>query len=282
MVQQGILFVALFLGAKDDAPRRSPPPLVPAAGTMTMPDVVRALDFIIARQNADGSFGESNRLATTAICGMAMLSAGSTPEHGEFASQVSGALRFVVQYQSEGGLFFHENSSSPMHNHGYALLFVTQCYGMTEASEDLRIAITRGIRATVLSQHPNGGFGYYASNKSPGDLGRRGLFNVGADETSVTVTQLQALRAARNVGFGVPIHVIELVRKYLVACQETETGAFIYSLEGFYGKRIRSTSFAITAALLCVLQSTGEYSGERVNRAVDWGAGFSPHLLLLS
>ena len=51
----------------------------------------------------------------------------------------------------------------------------------------------------------------------------------GFDEGSVTITQMQGLRAARNAGIAVPAKVIDNAKKYLEECT-TEDGGVIYSL----------------------------------------------------
>jgi hypothetical protein len=75
----------------------------------------------------------------------------------------------------------------------------------------------------------------------------------GGDEGSVTVTQIQGLRAANNAGFSVPKGTIEEAVRYLERCKTPE-GGICYSL-GSGG----DTRLAISAAAIATLYNAGEY-----------------------
>ena len=79
-----------------------------------------------------------------------------------------------------------------MHGHGFALMFLASVYGMI-TKESLRQQVGDAIRkaVTLTSQGQSGAGGW---TYIPGT----------GDEGSVTVTQVQALRAAHNAGFLVP------------------------------------------------------------------------------
>ncbi len=79
------------------------------------------------------------------------------------------------------------------------------------------------------------------------------IFPVAGDEGSVTVTQVQALRAAHNAGFLVPRAVIEESVKYLERCRTTE-GGIEYSLRSGSGPRL-----AISAAAVATLYNAGQF-----------------------
>ena len=73
------------------------------------------------------------------------------------------------------------------------------------------------------------------------------------DEGSVTVTQLQALRACRNVGIKVPREVIAKAVKYLKDCQNADGGiSYSYSSRG-------SSRPAIAAAAIACFYAAGIY-----------------------
>jgi hypothetical protein len=103
----------------------------------------------------------------------------------------------------------------------------------------------------------------------------------------VTVTQVQALRAAHNAGFLVPRAVIEESISYLDKCRTPE-GGIRYSLFSGGGPRL-----AISAAAIATLYNAGQFDGEiatdclkyvwdqfRANEGWDKGAGhaFYTHL----
>jgi hypothetical protein len=72
----------------------------------------------------------------------------------------------------------------------------------------------------------------------------------------VTVTQIQALRAAQNAGFTVPKGTIEGAIKYLEACRTPE-GGIQYAYQSPTGPRL-----AISAAAIATLYNAGEYDSK--------------------
>ena len=91
-----------------------------------------------------------------------------------------------------------QDSGKPMHGHGFALMFLASRLrddhqGVAPPARSAT-AIRKAVTLTSQGQSAAGGWTYI-----PG----------AGDEGSVTVTQVQALRAAHNAGFLVPRAVIE-------------------------------------------------------------------------
>jgi uncharacterized protein YfaS (alpha-2-macroglobulin family) len=129
----------------------------------------------------------------------------------------------------------------PMHGHGFALLFLASVYGMI-TKESLRRqvgdAVRKAVTLTSQGQSSAGGWTY-----TPGT----------GDEGSVTVTQVQALRAAQNAGFLVPKAVIDEAASYLEKCR-TREGGIQYSLGSGGGPRL-----PISAAAVATLYNAGQF-----------------------
>jgi hypothetical protein len=142
-----------------------------------------------------------------------------------------------------------------MHGHGFALMFLASVYGM-ETKESLRKrtkeVVAAGINLTATGQSGAGGWTYI-----PGS----------GDEGSVTVTQVQALRAANNSGIQVPRGTIENAVRYIERCSTPE-GGIVYSLGSGGGPRL-----AISAAAVATLYNAGEYDSPVAKRCLDyvWG-----------
>ncbi len=108
-------------------------------------------------------------------------------------------MEFLVRCATPTGLITgpSQDSGQPMHGHGFALMFLASVYGMI-TKESLRRQVGETMRKAVTltsqGQSQRGGWTYI-----PG----------GGDEGSVTVTQVQASRAAQNSGFLVPKAVID-------------------------------------------------------------------------
>jgi hypothetical protein len=134
-----------------------------------------------------------------------------------------------------------QDSGQPMHGHGFALMFLASVYGMiTKDSLRKQVAetIRKAVQLTSQGQSAQGGWTYI-----PG----------AGDEGSVTVTQVQALRAAQNAGFLVPKSVIEEAGNYLEKCRTPE-GGIQYSLLSGGGSRL-----PISAAAVATLYNAGQF-----------------------
>src|SRR5262249_18919317 len=73
----------------------------PAAPPPAEPDVRRPLDWLIAAQNDDGSWGDGMKdphpdVATTARAGRALVRLGHTGSHGQYQEHTRGAVPYVA------------------------------------------------------------------------------------------------------------------------------------------------------------------------------------------
>jgi hypothetical protein len=141
-----------------------------------------------------------------------------------------------------------------MHGQGYALLALTQAYGMVGADEvrreRLRSAIERGVALIEACQGETGGWYYDPRRVAP-------------HEGSITVCMIQALRAARDAGFAVDTAVIDRAMEYMRQSQHPETGRFRYAIND------PKTSWALTAAALSTLNALGDYGSDVLMRGFE-------------
>jgi hypothetical protein len=251
--------------------------VAPARGNDKL-DIAGGLRWLAGKQGPDGSWGDRDKLALTGMSGLALLASGSTPTRGPYAGQISKAIAFVLSCQADGKAFTHRSSGySEIHNHGYALLFLTQAYGEGGVLDaQLRVAIEQGINATVNSQLDNGGFPYFLYQRGPPPA-FRDMWKT--DEASTTISQIQALRGARNAGFQVPRQALERAADYVARSQHTETGGFVYSITPVRVSMVPGSdrpTFAITAAATAVLHALGTYDGPIVDRGIAYVEAFMP------
>jgi hypothetical protein len=190
------------------------------------------------------SEGEAH-VGVSALAGLAFLAGGHVPGRGEFAPVVQRTIEGLIRTAGEDGYF--TQSGTRMYSHGFATLFLAQALGM-DRRPDLKPAVQNAVDLIVSAQNHQGGWRY---NPFVSDA-----------DLSVTVTQLQALRAARDVGVTVPKSTIDRAVAYLNRSRIGYDnwggeGAFYYKIEG-RGARSK-TSFAVNAAALTALTSAGEY-----------------------
>lgn len=210
--------------------------------------VNRGLEYLVSQQLKNGSIGkdENTQVATTAFSGMAFLSEGSTPREGKYSKNLKGCVNFILDKQKANGLL--SDGSHATYEHGFALLFLCEVYGQSEKDADIKDAITRGIRLLTFSQDQKDGGWRYDIPCHDSDL-------------SVTVCQIMALRAAKNVGFKVPVNVINKSIDYVKRLQNDD-GSFSYMKGVGHGE-----GFARTASALVALHSVGIYEGPIVDKA---------------
>lgn len=177
--------------------------------------VDRGLTALAKLQDASGAIGESAGI--TALGGMALLSGGHTPVRGQYAANCLKALRYVIARQDRTTGYLG-NDFGNMYGHGFATLFLAECYGM-EPSEPVRRALEAAIDLIHRSQNSEGGWRY---QPMPIDA-----------DISVTICQVMALRAAWNVGVGGKPSVDASARAiaYVRRCA-TGAGGFSYTATG--------------------------------------------------
>jgi Squalene-hopene cyclase C-terminal domain len=178
----------------------------------------------------------------TALCGMAFLAGGNLPDRGRHAEVVDRTVGYVCRTAQENG--FLTDSGERMYGHAFATLFLAEVYGMAQ-HEAAKGTLERAVNLIVDSQNQHGGWRYNAFDRET--------------DLSVTVCQVQALRAARNIGIRVPKETIDRAITYV---QESRVeagrhrGLFYYKIHGrsAYSK---PDEYAINAAALTALSSAG-------------------------
>jgi hypothetical protein len=218
--------------------------------------VNKGLDWLAKAQVRDGHWeagGGAYPVAMTGMSGVALLMEGSTLRQGKYADNLRRATDWLMNVTQRNGLISPLNGLGRgyMHDHGYALLFLAMVFGEEEDNDrrrHLADVLTRAVDFTGKAQTPRGGWGYTSS----ADTG-------GFDEGSVTVTQVQALRACRNAGIVVPKEIIDKGLKYLKDCT-TANGAVTYTISGG-GERP-----ALTAAAIACAFNAGDYESPLVKR----------------
>jgi hypothetical protein len=199
---------------------------------------------------------EQGHPGVTAFAGLAFLAAGHVPGRGSHASVVENAVDYLLacaeghDYMVDGG--------SRMYGHAFATLFLSQVHGMTlHRREEVYNQLRGSVAHIVRSQNRHGAWRYFPGSEEA--------------DISVTVCQVQALRAAKNVGVQVPKVVIDRVIQYVDDSRirsGTHACAFYYKI---YGRAAHTkTSFAINAAAVTTLHSSGVYDPRRYKGAIEY------------
>lgn len=223
--------------------------------------IQRGLSYLASRQHADGTFGGGayrDNVAVISMAGLAMISGGSTPNRGPYGAQVALCLDYVLSNVRESGFIASPNyiHQTGMYGHGFATLFLAECHGMTQR-RDIREKLGKATKLIVNSQNDQGGW-RYAPQREP------------VADTSVSSSQVMALRAARNTGIFVPKETIDRALRFFKDAQNPD-GGFKYMLvpEG-------ESLFPRSAASVVSFYSLGVYEGPEVTKGLNYVMQFKP------
>jgi hypothetical protein len=233
------------------------------------PTVDKALQYLVKQQFKDGHWGANGDqypVSMTGLTGIAMLMEGSTIREGKYATNIRRAADWLMERSMKGnnrdGLIGNPDHPTEtgryMYGHGFATLFLAMTYGDEEdreRREKMKDILTRSVKYIAAAQSTQGGW-FYTSKVDGHDQ----------DEGSVTITQIQPLRACRNAGIPVPKQVIKKGYDYLKN-STTQRGGVVYSLSrGGGGAPLGGERPALTAAAIACLFSAGEYKDELVKK----------------
>jgi len=246
-------------------------------------NIEMGLQWLAKSQYRDGHWdapGGAHPIPMTGLAGMAMLSEGSTMAQGKYAKNIENAVEYLLgRVQKKTGLIGrpddpHEQQRY-MYGHGFATMFLACVYGEEPDNarrQELERVLTNAVQFIGKAQTNLGGWGY-VSAADGSDF----------DEGSVTVTQLQALRAAKNAGIPVPKEVIDKAGEYLrkssvISSRNSsnklaEEAGVTYSLRGGGGGGVRPP---LTAAGICCMFSSGEYSNELALKWLNYCQKYIP------
>lgn len=231
--------------------------------------VRKGLDYLKKQQFKDGHWGangDNYPVSMTGLAGLAMLMEGSNVREGPYSQQIRKAADWCMERSmranNRDGLIGNPDHPTEtgryMYGHGFATLFLACVYGDEEdreRREKLKDILTRACKYIANAQSTQGGW-FYTSKVDGHDQ----------DEGSVTVTQMQALRACKNAGIPVNKEVMRKGYMYLKN-STTPNGGVVYSLgRGGVGAPAGGERPALTAAAIACLFSAGEYKDELVKK----------------
>lgn len=187
----------------------------------------KGLAWLAAQQPATGEWqnGQSGP-GVTGICTMAFLASGEDANFGKYSANIRRALVSILEKQDPKTGYIPES----MYHHGFAMLALSEAYGMVDESRlqeggkpsrSLAKALNLAIRAAATSQKKSrvGGWRYSPDSADA--------------DTSVTGAMLMGLMAARNAGLEVPEDVLQTAMNYMRRSTSSD-GSVAYS-GGFGG-----------------------------------------------
>ena len=227
----------------------------------------RGLNWLAKRQilngrnkGAFGQGGYAGGVAVSSLAGLALMCSGSPPGQGPFGKNIDRCSEFVTSNVQESGYISMPSfGQDNMYGHGFATLFLSEVYGMSDRGDlDATVGdkLRSAVKLLITCQNDAGGWRYQPI-KSDADL-------------SITICQIMALRAARDAGIHVPDEVRNKCIEYVKKSQNSD-GGFRYQITSGGG-----STFPLTAAGVVSLYSAGIYDGEAVEKALKWLMKYVP------
>jgi hypothetical protein len=213
---------------------------------------------------------------------MCLLMEGSTIREGKYKDNIRRAVEWLMARSMPNGMIGNPNipgeAGRYMYGHGYAMLFLASVYGEEEDGDrrkKLEDILVRAAKFSRDAQTKRDSTRFKGKDgKGMQKLGGWGYISAADgnnfDEGSVTITQVQALRAAKNAGIAVPVDAIQEAVNYLREStndqgfeDKAQPAGVIYSLAGGGGGEGRP---ALTAAAVSCGFSAGEYNSPIVKK----------------
>jgi len=241
--------------AQDDPEKTAAQLITPA----TEQSIEQGLTWLAGRQRDDGALGGGSyrgNVAVTALAGLAFMSGGSTPGRGPYGAEVGCCVDYILANTQQSGFVIAPGSPShgPMYGHGFAAMFLAECYGMSKRPE-LREKLAAAVKLIINTQNKDGGWRYQPQRHDA--------------DISVTICQVMALRAAKNAGLHVPKETIDRCIDYVKRSQNAD-GGFAYMIQG------GESAFPRSAAGVVALYSAGVYEGPEIAKGLEYLDRFRP------
>jgi hypothetical protein len=208
----------------------------------------KALQWLAAKQNQDGSWsdgGYAHNTAVTAFALLAFMSQGHLPNAGQYGPEVAKGARFLISCSRPEDGYLVGGRGGNMYCHAMATLALAELWGSTR-NDEIKPVLKKAVDLIIRCQSNEGGWRY-----SPQPYGA---------DISITVMQVMALRAANNAGLKVPKETMDKALDYIDRCYNKGVGGFSYQQGG------GAPGFARTAAGLCILFLT---EGDRKREGAD-------------
>jgi hypothetical protein len=156
--------------------------------------VVRALQWLKANQNPDGSWGGHYRPTMTGLALLTFLAHGDRQDSPEYGETVLKGVQWLMETGKKNkGKLANEHVE---YQHAIATYALAEDYALTQIG-DLLTVLEGAVQLIVSSQAPNGSWDYGYNSKGRDDPKRPG------GDTSITGWNVQALKAAHLAGVKV-------------------------------------------------------------------------------
>lgn len=233
----------------------------PSRAPLRPPEVTNAIErgiesglkYLARQQQRNGSFGNRCSTAMTSLAGLCFLSSGSTPTRGPYAENLQKITEHILNRCVTSYGLLAAGDWRPMYGHAFTMTYLAHIFGQepdTRKRERIRTVLRNAVQLTVRAQSADGGWSYEP--------------NYSQDEGTLTVTQLQGLRACRDAGIYVPRRVVDNAVRYIENSTNPDGGV---RYRTSYGQEVRPGT---TCAAVVALWNAGRYEDQLLKRIVGY------------
>lgn len=229
--------------------------------------VRKTLKWLKAKQNKDGSWGETHKAGMTGLALLAYLGHCETPESPAYGETVLKGMTCLMELAERNNApfdgVFSENPgvAKSTYEHGIATYAMGELYAFSKLGAKpvpgLRESFERGTLLIINKQAANGAWGYKDGI---------GYDPYGGNDLSVTGWQYQALKAAQHTGLKISglQGAVKKVESYLESKQTADGGFGVASRSSHYNQ------WNLTGAALLGLQTLGAGNAGKINKGIRW------------
>jgi hypothetical protein len=188
--------------------------------------VSASLEWLKGKQNADGSWGRSNKAAMTGLALLCYLGRCETPESPFYGDNVMKGILFLIETQKANPHKMFSQATkgnAPAYEHGIATYALGEMYTLarlgSKSLPGMRESFEQGVKIIIDNQGKHGSWVY--------DTDKGSYLKEGREDLSVAGWQFQALKAAKNTSLKIEgLHsAISKMTDYLEA-KQTKDGGF--------------------------------------------------------
>lgn len=213
--------------------------------------VRRALEWLRLNQNAEGSWGTSDREAMSGLALLTFLAHGETTASEKYGETVRHAIQYLLARQNDAGEFAKIDTTAGTYAQAICVYALSEAYGMTRILA-LKAPMEKGVAVLIQGQQAQGGFDYRFAQGPRRD-------------TSLGGWCCQALKAAFIAGAETPKlkTAMDLAVVDMKSAQNAD-GSFAYSDPGSHATP------GITAVAVLSLQLLGHGREHAVAGGLDY------------
>lgn len=221
-------------------------------GSVTEAAVLKALRWLKAHQNEDGSWGPE-KIADTGLALLTFLAHGETPDTQEFGPTVERGIKYLIEAQKKDG-----SLSANAYSHGIATYALCESYALTGIMS-VRDAAEKALQIIIDGQGARGGYDYGYAKTDRWDM-------------SVSGWQFQAMKAGKLAGLS-NSQLDNAIAKMHRFLKEWTFNGLGWGYAGSNTTPVKgggNQTPQMTSVGALVLQLYGQAKGKEVRKAVEW------------